>query len=200
MPWRVGESMKSVLGRFNLTQDLLEIDFIPGLGRSTGEGIGYPLQYSWASLVAQMVKNLPTVHGVTKNWTLLSNFNFPFLTELPWCQSQFFPAVLFPCAWSPSCVFMTPRTVARQAPLSMALLQARVLEWVAVSFSRGSSWPRDPTCISCIGRQILYHWATWEALFAPVASYLKQNEEETYWGIFHEIIKKCKHFYGGLKS
>ena len=31
---------------------------IPGLGRSTGEGIGYPLQYSWASFVAQMVKNL----------------------------------------------------------------------------------------------------------------------------------------------
>ena len=31
---------------------------IPGLGRSTGEGIGYPLQYSWASLVAQQVKNL----------------------------------------------------------------------------------------------------------------------------------------------
>ena len=31
---------------------------IPGLGRSTGEGIGYPLQYSWASLVAQLIKNL----------------------------------------------------------------------------------------------------------------------------------------------
>ena len=30
---------------------------IPGLGRSAGEGIDYPLQYSWASLVAQMVKN-----------------------------------------------------------------------------------------------------------------------------------------------
>ena len=34
---------------------------IPGLGRSTGEEIGYPLQYSWASLVAQLVKNPPTV-------------------------------------------------------------------------------------------------------------------------------------------
>ena len=32
---------------------------IPGLGRSAGEGIGYPLQYSWVSLVAQLVKNLP---------------------------------------------------------------------------------------------------------------------------------------------
>ena len=34
---------------------------IPGLERSAGEGIGYPLQYSWASLVAQLVKNLPAM-------------------------------------------------------------------------------------------------------------------------------------------
>ena len=34
---------------------------IPGLGRSPGEGIGYPLQYSWGSLVAQMVKNPPAM-------------------------------------------------------------------------------------------------------------------------------------------
>ena len=35
--------------------------FIPGLGRLAGERIGYPLQYSWASLVAQLVKNLPAI-------------------------------------------------------------------------------------------------------------------------------------------
>ena len=34
---------------------------IPGLGRSTGEGIGYPFQYSWASLVAQLVKTPPAM-------------------------------------------------------------------------------------------------------------------------------------------
>ena len=34
---------------------------IPGLGRSPGEGIGHPLQSSWASLVAQLVKNPPVV-------------------------------------------------------------------------------------------------------------------------------------------
>ena len=43
------------------------------------------------------------------------------------------------------------------------ILQARILEWVAIPFSRGSSRPRDQTCISCIGRQILHHWATREA-------------------------------------
>ena len=35
--------------------------WIPGSERSTGEGIGYPLQYSWASLVAQLVKNPPAM-------------------------------------------------------------------------------------------------------------------------------------------
>ena len=34
---------------------------IPGSGRSTGKGIGYPLQYSWVSLVAQLIKNLPAM-------------------------------------------------------------------------------------------------------------------------------------------
>ena len=34
---------------------------IPGLGRSPGEGIRYPLQYCWASLLAQLVKNLPAM-------------------------------------------------------------------------------------------------------------------------------------------
>ena len=34
---------------------------IPGSGRSPGEGIGYPLQYSWSFLLAQMVKNIPAL-------------------------------------------------------------------------------------------------------------------------------------------
>ena len=44
-------------------------------------------------------------------------------------------------------------------------LQARILEWVAISFSREFSWPRDQThvsWVSYIGRWILYHCTTWE--------------------------------------
>ena len=37
---------------------------IPGLGRSAREGTGYPLQYSWASLVAQLIKSLPAMSEV----------------------------------------------------------------------------------------------------------------------------------------
>ena len=43
----------------------------------------------------------------------------------------------------------TPWTIAHQIPLS-GISQARILEWVAIFFSKGSSWPRDQTCISCI--------------------------------------------------
>ena len=48
-------------------------------------------------------------------------------------------------------------------PGSFVHSQARTLEWGAISFSRGSSWPRDQTHVSRIGRWILYHWAPREA-------------------------------------
>ena len=47
------------------------------------------------------------------------------------------------------------------------IFQARILEWVAISISRRSSWPRDRSlisCVSCIAKWILYLWATREAL------------------------------------
>ena len=53
------------------------------------------------------------------------------------------------CAWSLSHVrlFVTPWAVAHQALLSMGFLQARILEWVAVLFSRGPSQPMDQTAL-----------------------------------------------------
>ena len=41
--------------------------------------------------------------------------------------------------------------------------QAGILEWTAISYSMGSSRPRDRTHVFCIGRQIVYHCAIWEA-------------------------------------
>ena len=51
---------------------------ILGLGRSAGEGIGYPLQYSWASLVAQLVKNLP---AMPETWVLSQGWEDPLEKE-----------------------------------------------------------------------------------------------------------------------
>ena len=90
---------------------------IPGSGRYPGEGIDYPLQYTWVSLVAQLVKNLPTmpetwvrylgwedplekrkathsstVHGVTKIRTQLNDFHFHFsLSGLPGEMTKYKP-------------------------------------------------------------------------------------------------------------
>ena len=47
-------------------------------------------------------------------------------------------------------LFAAPWTVAHQIPLSMGILQARILEWVAIPSSRGSSQPRDQTQVSRI--------------------------------------------------
>ena len=48
-----------------------DLDSIPGLGRSPGEGKGYPLQYSGVENSMDYI-----IHGVTKSWTRLSNFHF----------------------------------------------------------------------------------------------------------------------------
>ena len=59
-------------------------------------------------------------------------------------------------------LFSNSWTAAHQAPV-YGVFQARILEWVAISFSRGSSHTRDQAHVSCIGRWIIYHWATREA-------------------------------------
>ena len=52
---------------------------IPGSGRSPGEGIGFPLQYSWASLMAQLVKNLP-------GWSRLGFHSW--VGKIPWRRER----------------------------------------------------------------------------------------------------------------
>ena len=92
-------------------------------------------------------------------------------------------------------LFVTSWTVVCQAPLSMGFFQARIMEWVASPSSRGSSWPRDWThvsCVFCIGRRILYHWATWEA--PSIINYMYWKC--TIWQILtfirtHEIYMHC---------
>ena len=53
---------------------------IPGSERSTGEGIGYPLQYSWASFVAQLIKNLPAIR---ETWVWSLGWEDPLEKGLP---------------------------------------------------------------------------------------------------------------------
>ena len=59
--------------------------------------------------------------------------------------------------------FLQPHRLGPPGSSVHGISQARILEWVFISSSSGSSKPRDWTHISWIGRQILYHCATWEA-------------------------------------
>ena len=60
---------------------------IPGWGRSPGEGIGYPLQYSWASLVVQLVKNPPAMQ---ETWV------WSWVGKIPWRRERLPTPVFWP--------------------------------------------------------------------------------------------------------
>ena len=75
--------------------------------------------------------------------------------------------------------FCDPMDCSHQAPLSMRILQARILEWVAMPSFRGSFQPRDQTlvsCVSCSGRWIFYHCATWEAPYYSITMVKSESE------------------------
>ena len=64
--------------------------------------------------------------------------------------------------------------------------QARRLEWVTGPFSRGSSQPRDRTCVSCMGRWILNHWATRERHHTHTHTHTVES-----YSVVKKRIKQC---------
>ena len=105
--------------------------------------------------------------GFTPHW---NSFSFRLFRNLTLLVCVYFVLM---CTWFVCCVltqscmtFCDPMGCSPPGTSVHGILQVRTLEWVAISLSRGSSWPRDSTHISgisCTGRQILYHWVTWEA-------------------------------------
>ena len=65
------------------------------------------------------------------------------------------------------------------------ILQARILEWVAISFYRGSSQPRDSTCVSCIAGRFFTIWVTGETLIHNMKLHIKYN-------LMHYLCMKVK--------
>ena len=80
----------------------------------------------------------------------------------------------------------------------LGILQARIPEWVAISFSRGSLWPRDQTWVSGIAGKYFTIWATREASIFPRESEKSTlNQGLEYHGLFHSktgrgmAMEKC---------
>ena len=89
----------------------------------------------------------------------------------------------FSHAW----LFETPWTVTYQAPLSMGILQARILTWIAIFPFRGTSQPRDQTQVSCIASRFFTCWATrkaqwlWHFLFIDMAGIIFISQKYKVW-------------------
>ena len=108
------------------------------------------------------------------------------------------------CLMSLSCarLFAAPWTAARQAPLSLGILQARILEWVAISFSKGSSQPRNRTLLSCVAGRFFTDWATCPnclthlrkgtSLWYIKRSHLIANEKSLF--VFYENVYPWWHY------
>jgi len=77
------------------------------------------------------------------------------------CQSLLWVYCCCPCLVTKLCLILcNPMDCDPPGSSVHGILQAGILEWIAIFFSRGSSRPRDWTQVSCLGRHILYHWAT----------------------------------------
>ena len=108
-----------------------DLGLIPGLGRSPGEGKGYPLQYSGLENSIDC-----TVHGVAKSWTRLNDFHFTSLH-----YSILDKTITAAAAKSLQSCLTLCDSVDGSPPGSPipGILQARTLEWVAISFSKKPS-------------------------------------------------------------
>ena len=142
--------------------------FNPQVGKIPGRGHGNPLQYSCLENPMDRGAWRATVHGVTESQTRLKQLSIhAFHTYV------YVIACVHACSIAQS--YSTLCDLMDCSPPGSSvheIFQARILEWVSISSSRGPSRIRGWThvsCVSCIGKQILHHWATWKA---PVCSYV----------------------------
>ena len=90
--------------------------------------------------------------------------------------------------WCAQWLLATPWTVACEAPLSMGILQARILEGSAMPSSRGSSQPRNWTQVSCIAGGFFTIWATREAQYIRFIPYISATFKYLLWLVFFPIL------------
>ena len=121
----------------------------PGSGRSTGEGIGHPFQYSWASLVAQMVKNLPAMRE-TWVWYLGG--------ESPWRR-----------AWQPTPAFLPGESRWTEVPSGLQSMRSQRVrhDWAQSSLSETLYWDHNtPSGIIWeIGIVVCTYWYIHTAIY-----------------------------------
>ena len=140
---------------------------------------GNPLQYSCLENRMDGGAWKATIHGVAKSWRLLRDF-----TSMLWMAKHYAttseadtvlkdPIIPLEESESVSHSVMTlcdSMDCGLPGSSVLEILQGRILEWVAIPFSMGYSWPRDWTGVSCIGGRYFIIWATWRALENRIAA------------------------------
>ena len=163
---------------------LFELWFSQGIcrvGRLLGLMVGLFLVFKSVSILFSIVAVLIYI-------PINSARGFPLLYTLSsiYCVYFFFLMMaILTCEMIPHCSFDLPSpvkvkllnhvrlfatlwTVACKTPPSGRIFQARILEWVSISFSRWSSRPRDPTRVSCTADRLFTVWPTEESSCGPV--------------------------------
>ena len=119
--------------------------------------------YSWllvvCSSLASFLINPPSIR--------FSNTQFNICPS--WLFTQFCSLVAKSCP-----TLCDPMCYSPPGSSVCGISQARILDF-SISFSRGSFWPRVRSHISCIGRWIIYCWATWEAYYCPWLDLVSTN-------------------------
>ena len=130
-------------------------------------------------IIAYLNKCIHPVWWLVIKW--IEHLIFSFLREtwckkFPWKQN-FSMCVLVPESWPTLC---DPMDCSPPGSSVYGILQARILEWVAISFSRESFWPRDWTPVSCITGRFITVWAIGKSINFSIGRYKKkcsQNEQ-----------------------
>ena len=137
--------------------DIRDAVSIPGLGRSPGGKYGNPLQYSCLENPMDGGAWQSTVHRVTKTqtpWSYLacryaSWGSIKYINQVKGHNLKSLQWKLVLGIWSLACLTLCdPMDCSLPGSSVYEILQARILEWVAILSSRGSSQPRNRTCIS----------------------------------------------------
>ena len=115
--------------------------------------------HMWMTL--QWLQLLTVPRGQTSEFFLFNSKNHESLESETLCTERMY---VYACSVAGCCpTLCSPMDSSQPGSSVHGISQARTLDWLAISFSRGSSQPKDQTGISCISfidRQILYRWAT----------------------------------------
>ena len=128
----------------------------------------YSIIFACSELYTELWKWVLCLSKFPRMFSILVFQWFPSLQSAQWWCVNVFAWV---CVCAQSCTAIcSAMNYSLPGSSVHGIFQAWMLAWATISSSRGSSWLRDQTSVSCTGRRVLYHWATRAAFVFPSIS------------------------------